>query len=547
LLSVLAVAPGCYRTLGAFASEADQGPNDSAFLPGVDWLLSSGSLGVKVWDVASARLLRLLEIGDTYSARADPRGRGFYTAGAAGVFWWPLAWRRSEAGRLLEARFGPPEAIHDEDAVRAILDVTPDGELLAFGHQMHAHVYRTGVRTEIYRTPDRATIVHAAISPDGRWLACGNWNDKDVHIHDLTKGNQAASLPAFGSANGYFTPDGSHVVVAASDQYVFYAVGDWAPRRRLERGANNMLGDLKFSSDGKIFALPHSRRELRLHDAITAEVLLGLSTPDEEPLDSGLGLSSDRRWLVACSRMTRRVHVWDLTGLARGLEERGIAQDLPPIHGRPGDREDPEAGTPAVNLEVDLGILAPSRWQERELARWTSVIRAQPTHRLAHERRAGLHYILGRHEAALADRERSLELEPEAAEAMNNLAWQHVLAPPALRDAERAVELARGAVARAPTQKSYLNTLAGALVRAGKHEEALGVLGGGAILPGGAHGLDLLFLAMAQHHLGKPGAAREAFRRAGEWRRSQKGLHYVLEAELTALEAEVAALLGEGS
>jgi serine/threonine protein kinase/WD40 repeat protein len=542
-LSVLTLAPGSYHTLGASSADLAQGPNDVAFLPEADWLLSSGARGVKVWDVASARLLGVLEIGDTYSVCPDPRGGGFFSAGAAGVFWWPLVLRRADGGLPVQARFGPPEAIYDQDAVHAILDITSGGELLAFGHHGHAHVYRTGDRTEVFRAPNQPTLAHADISPNGRWLAVGNWNDKDVQIYDVAAGVRAASLPAFGSANGHFTPDSAQVIVSASSEYAFYSAGDWAPRRRLARGTNNMRGELEYSGDGAVLALLHSRRVLRLHDGAAGEALLSLETPDEEPLDSGLSLSADRRWLAAGSRMTRRIHVWDLAGIARRLEEIGIAHDLPPLAARDEADAVAAAAAGAAEAEVDLGILEASRWKERELARWTSAIREQPANAAAYRRRAPLFYALGRHQEALQDRERLLELEPDSVEAMEDLAWQHVVAPPALRDAARALGLARRAAAGAPAGAGHRTALAGALVRAGRHQEALEVLGDPGRRPGKIQGFDDLVAAMAQHHLGNPDAARAAHRRAAEWRRSQQGLHFAVEAELTALEAELDELL----
>jgi WD40 repeat protein len=270
-----------------------------------------------------------------------------------------MASRRSEEGRLLQARIGPPEAVFDQDAVHAILDVSPGGDLVAFGHEAHAHVHRTSDRAEVFRAPDRPPHTRATVSPDGRWLAAGNWNGKDVHVHDMQTGKLAASLPAFGSANGHFSPDGAHVIVSAPAEYVFYSVGDWVPRRRLARGNNNMHGAVEFSRDGRIFAVSHSRRVLRIHDAASAEVLLSLDTPDEEPLNEGLALSADRRWLAAGSRITRRIHLWNLAGIARGLDELGIGHGLSLPDSPRAEGEAPEA--PRVEIEVDLGALARPR------------------------------------------------------------------------------------------------------------------------------------------------------------------------------------------
>ena len=110
---------------------------------------------------------------------------------------------------------------------------------------------------------------------------------------------------------------------------------------------------------------------------------------------------------------------------------------------------------------------------------------------------------LGDHEQARADREKASSLLPKDPMALNDRAWTDATGPIAQRDPERAVALARRAVALAPGEQLTLNTLGVALYRAGQYAEAISVLERSlAAGKGEFDAFDLFFLAMAHHQLG---------------------------------------------
>jgi tetratricopeptide (TPR) repeat protein len=96
-------------------------------------------------------------------------------------------------------------------------------------------------------------------------------------------------------------------------------------------------------------------------------------------------------------------------------------------------------------------------------------------------------------------------------DAANETAWACALGPDALPDMTPAVGLARRAVNASPTIAGLRNTLGAVLYRAGKHDEAVTELT--AAIKMNARGgtwADYLFLAMAQHQLGKTDEARKS-------------------------------------
>jgi uncharacterized protein HemY len=128
--------------------------------------------------------------------------------------------------------------------------------------------------------------------------------------------------------------------------------------------------------------------------------------------------------------------------------------------------------------------------------------------------------------------------------ALNNRAW--ILATGSLdqRDPERAVALARQAVALAPGQKMSLNTLGVALYRAGDYVESVSILERSLTAGKGEFdAFDLFFLAMAHHRLGHADQARACFDRAVRWWGERKNLPAQYIPELTSFRTEAEAVL----
>ncbi|HZW33608.1 MAG TPA: protein kinase, partial [Isosphaeraceae bacterium] len=135
----------------------------------------------------------------------------------------------------------------------------------------------------------------------------------------------------------------------------------------------------------------------------------------------------------------------------------------------------------------------------------------------------------------------ALLLDPENADAQNELAWALVSVPSdPWFDPRRGLTLARRAVELYPTNWMLWNTLGVAQLRVGEWKAAeetllksIGVNGGQAI--------DWFFLAMTRWHQGKTNEARESFGRAVAWIQRNSKSH---DHELRQFHAEAAALLG---
>jgi tetratricopeptide (TPR) repeat protein len=155
---------------------------------------------------------------------------------------------------------------------------------------------------------------------------------------------------------------------------------------------------------------------------------------------------------------------------------------------------------------------------------------------------------LGDREQARADWEKATSLLPKNPMALNNRAWTYATGPIDQRDPERAVMLARRAVALGPGVQLTLNTLGVALYRAGQYAEAISVLERSRAAGKGENdAFDLFFLAMAHHQLGHRQEARGCYDQAVRWLGAQKSRSDSDTNELAAFRAEAEAVLARSA
>jgi len=179
------------------------------------------------------------------------------------------------------------------------------------------------------------------------------------------------------------------------------------------------------------------------------------------------------------------------------------------------------------------------------LADLDPLIERNPQDPALYELRSQVHDRLGHREQAEADRKQAAESPLAGAQHYNILAWRLATGPVALRDPERALALARKAVALTPGRAMYLNTLGVAQYRAGQYAEAIATLEKSlAAAKGESDAFDLFFLAMAHHRLGHADQARACFDRAVRWWGEHKNLPAQYAEELAAFRAEAEAVLG---
>ncbi len=123
----------------------------------------------------------------------------------------------------------------------------------------------------------------------------------------------------------------------------------------------------------------------------------------------------------------------------------------------------------------------------------------------------------------------------------NGMAWLLTTCPDrSVWNPGRAIEYATKAVAMAPKEGAYWNTLGVAQYRAGQCKEAVTTLSKSMELRSGGDAIDWFFLAMAHKQLGNQEEARQWYDKAVAWTQTNKPD----DAELRRFQAEAATLLG---
>jgi tetratricopeptide (TPR) repeat protein len=119
---------------------------------------------------------------------------------------------------------------------------------------------------------------------------------------------------------------------------------------------------------------------------------------------------------------------------------------------------------------------------------------------------------------AVADYDKAVRLWPQNATWQNDLAWLLATCPdPKTRAPQRAVELARSAADRMPSEGTYWNTLGAAQYRAGDWKAAIAAFDRSMELRDGGDAHDWFFLAMTYHKLGNAAEARKRYDQAVAW------------------------------
>ncbi len=179
---------------------------------------------------------------------------------------------------------------------------------------------------------------------------------------------------------------------------------------------------------------------------------------------------------------------------------------------------------------------------DEALGAFRKAIEVSPNHFSAHVNLVRGLKARGKTVDAIAASEEMIRLLPKSAPAANDFAWLLATGPdPKLRDAPRAVELAKKAVELAPMIPAFGRTLGVAQYRAGNWEEAVAALEKSMELGKGGNSYDWFFLAMAHWQLGDKGAAHTWYTRAA----AGTDKFQPRNDELRRFQAEAAELIGD--
>jgi serine/threonine protein kinase/WD40 repeat protein/tetratricopeptide (TPR) repeat protein len=360
--------------------------------------------GVGLWDLPSGREVAFLPIGYTETIAFDPSG-SLLTYGYAGLHRWPIT---TEAGSSAGLTIGPPQLLLSVPSWDRRIGLSRDGRVLAAAIGEGAVVMHADRGYRPLSLGPHSDVRRIAVSPDGRFVATGAFDNHGVKVWESATGKHVIDLYADVSYNHpQFTPDGKWLVNGGSHRI---EVGTW--KRVPWEG--EYVDNGCFSSDGKLLA-----RGGQLYDRDSQRPLANLSSPDQGRL-TFMTFSPDGTKLIAADMESLLVHVWDLRKLRAELREIGLDWEAPPY---PAIQEAEQPVQEPPTLRVDPGSLEddavvgsrPSQEHLRMLVGVNSLaVALQPFNFKAYRQRGRAYAGLKEHRLAIADYSMTLALLPTA-------------------------------------------------------------------------------------------------------------------------------------
>jgi serine/threonine protein kinase/WD40 repeat protein len=294
--------------------------------------------GVSLYDMEHHEPIGILPTGETFRVRFHPvDGRLLTSSTPRGVEVWPLKRTWMKSGREL-LRLGPPSRFQPEFRKTSSFGISRDGRTTAAQSAVDQNlvvVNRTRSRRRVFHL-QRPGLNGVSVSPNGNWVAAGNWTTQGVAVWDARTGKLARELTSNGNARPDFGPKDRWLSTNSGDAVRFWEVGSWKLRYTLP-AYSDVISPVAFTHDGRVAAVGRRGFGLHLVDLRNGKLLTMLSTNQRRPHFESMCFSSDGGTLVVCHG-EEGVCVWDLRAIRRRLKSMGLDWDAPPIPDKPPAR-----------------------------------------------------------------------------------------------------------------------------------------------------------------------------------------------------------------
>jgi serine/threonine protein kinase/WD40 repeat protein len=472
--------------------------------------------GIMLWDLPSGTPLSSLRVsGLVGQVQFDPAGSILTSA--------PMTLRWPISSRPDGTTIGPPQFLQWY-GTRDGFSCSRDGRVVALGiHNGGGLVFDADQPANSRRFMPHRDTRGITLSPDGRWLVTGSHTEGTQRAWDTRTGRRVRGPEDPRNAATMFSPDGR--LLAFNVQNEGWELRDtetWRPIIRF----GDTSGAAAFSPDSVIFAhetdFKSHEGSIALVEVATGRELARLNDPEGAGA-AQLVFSPDGMQLIASLKNQPHLRIWNLSAVRHRLAELDLDWSPPPAWG----------SVVARTSGFELPLPPSYRVDRGQLDEW---IKLAP---------------IKRREQAVADAEELMKREPDQAEvrdwlaeSCNEFAWMLVAGPESNRDPTRALRLARRAVALAPDNDLYLNTLGLTLHRAGHYSEAISVLDRSLANNNNlSTPYDLFFLTLCHAKQGDAVRARACFDRAVTWLKTNSKQTGQADQELKVFRAEAEALL----
>jgi WD40 repeat protein len=289
--------------------------------------------GPKLWDLVNDRELGTYPDENASVIGFDSQDQSVFIEDKEGLLLWPLAHQRNSQ-EMPHASSGTP--ILAEKPVRVPEKVigngvfSGDGKHVFLGGGNHGQVLDARALKTIAVTGFHGGVRFITANFDASLVATGAWLSPGVRVWNGQTGDLVHSFDTPDTTSVAFSPDNRFLVLASAENYEVWQVESWTHKLTIpQEPGNDFVPMMAFSPDGRILAGTHSRRIVRLHNALTGEVLADLEPPEPHAVTS-LCFNNDGTRLAVCEGY-EAVRIWDLNAIRSHLAPLGLDWDLPAL------------------------------------------------------------------------------------------------------------------------------------------------------------------------------------------------------------------------
>ncbi len=282
--------------------------------------------GVRLWDTRTAGELAFVPFPGGHSVILHPDGQSLLGSGAAGLCRWPILREVRPSGTRLQVgrreQLEPPGALPLRQAV-----LSPDGLRVAVRSSAGILLLDLSDRRRQVLAQYQARYESLSFSVDGKWLAAAAWSEDEAKVWNVRTGQLVQTLRGADIVSLAFSPDGRWLVTCGFEEYRFWEVDSWQPRRAISRmrvGKN--VGPVVLIRAGTMMAVSAGEFGVELLDADTGRILAVLDQSEQLPVC----FSRTGEQLVTIDH-TGANYLWDLRAVRQQLAAMKLDWDSPPI------------------------------------------------------------------------------------------------------------------------------------------------------------------------------------------------------------------------
>jgi WD40 repeat protein len=315
--------PGRERRTMRYSGPAGNECWSCAFAAGGRLLVTADLGGLRLWNVATARLNAAYPVGDTRSVLVDNTTGTLVTNGRLGVRRWPAPWQADPERFIL----GQAENLTWRPDYEPLISADQTGTWLAGVCQGRPCLFDLRTQSAVTNLAAEERCEFAALSPTARWCATGAYTN-GVRIYEVSSQSLITNLPAR-TSHAVFSPDARWLAVPGYDEYSVWDTSNW---RRVwntpRRGTGYMIrGVVAFEDDSHLIALAQGP-VVELRDTATGAELAALEAPEPANI-SAIAFTPSGDKLAVC-KWNHTIDLWDLQQVRSQLAAMKLDWDLPP-------------------------------------------------------------------------------------------------------------------------------------------------------------------------------------------------------------------------